>query len=90
MLMPYLDDLNGRKALFVNGKPHIILGLQWDCDACYSPLDAEIVSDHFTSKTPRNISEIIYNRLYGTLQGDSMTRNIDKDLFKWLDTDVPP
>lgn len=34
--MPELRLLNGRKMLYVDGKPFIILGLQWDCDSCYS------------------------------------------------------
>jgi hypothetical protein len=39
--MPCLRELNGRKALYVDGKPFIILGLQWDCDWCYSPEDLD-------------------------------------------------
>lgn len=35
--MPQLRELNGRKALFVNDKPFIPLGLQWNCEYCYSP-----------------------------------------------------
>ena len=39
--MPCLKELNGRRALYVDGKPFIILGLQWDCDWCYSPEDMD-------------------------------------------------
>jgi hypothetical protein len=39
--MPCLKDLNGRRSLYVDGKPFIILGLQWDCDWCYTPEDMD-------------------------------------------------
>ncbi len=35
--MPRLRDLNGRKVLFAEGQPFLILGLQWDCDSCFAP-----------------------------------------------------
>lgn len=35
--IPHLRELNGRKALYVDGKPLILLGLQWNCEYCYSP-----------------------------------------------------
>ena len=35
-LLPALRELNGHKALYVDGQPFLILGLQWDCDSCYS------------------------------------------------------
>jgi hypothetical protein len=34
--MPQMRQLNGAKALFVDGRPFLILGLQWDCDSCFS------------------------------------------------------
>ncbi len=34
--LPELRELNGHKALYVDGKPFLMLGLQWDCDSCYN------------------------------------------------------
>jgi len=34
--MPQIRELNGGKALFVDGLPFLILGLQWDCDSCFA------------------------------------------------------
>lgn len=34
--MPQLREINGRKALYVHGRPFIILGLQMDCEDCFS------------------------------------------------------
>jgi hypothetical protein len=34
--MPEVRELNGRKTFFVDDLPYLILGLQWDCDTCYS------------------------------------------------------
>jgi hypothetical protein len=34
---PRIVELNGRKTLFVDGRPFLILGLQWDCDSCFAP-----------------------------------------------------
>ncbi len=35
--LPALKDVGGRAALLVDGRPFIILGLQWDCDSCLAP-----------------------------------------------------
>jgi hypothetical protein len=35
--MPQMRELNGRRVLFVDDKPFLILGLQWDCDTPFSP-----------------------------------------------------
>jgi len=42
--LPRLEELNGRQALFVDGQPFLIRGLQWDCDSCYA---AEIMDPLF-------------------------------------------
>ena len=34
---PRIAALNGRKLLHVDGRPFLVLGLQWDCDSCFSP-----------------------------------------------------
>ncbi len=34
--MPRIAPLNSRKILEVDGKPFLILGLQWDCDSCFA------------------------------------------------------
>jgi hypothetical protein len=36
MSLPRLEMRNGRPGLTVDGQPFLILGLQWDCDACFS------------------------------------------------------
>jgi len=40
-MIPYIGEMNGHKTLFVDGKPFIILGLQWDCDGCYTKADMD-------------------------------------------------
>jgi beta-galactosidase GanA len=35
--MPQMCELTGRKVLFVDGHPFLILGVQWDCDTPLSP-----------------------------------------------------
>ncbi|MDR1286207.1 MAG: DUF5597 domain-containing protein [Treponema sp.] len=69
-LMPHLDDLNGRKALFVDGKPYIILGLQWDCDACYSPLDMDPFFDHAVKFGINTASLLLYWRQIEPARGE--------------------
>lgn len=34
--LPRLDRRDGRTRLLVDGRPFLILGLQWDCDSCFS------------------------------------------------------
>ena len=34
--MPRVASVNGRQMLVVDGKPFLILGLQWDCDSCFA------------------------------------------------------
>jgi beta-galactosidase GanA len=34
---PRLGELKGRKVLYVDDRPFLILGLQWDCDSCFAP-----------------------------------------------------
>jgi len=34
--MPRLASVAGRSRLLVDGRPFLILGLQWDCDGCFS------------------------------------------------------
>ena len=33
---PQMRESHGRRVLFVDGKPFLILGLQWDCDSCFT------------------------------------------------------
>src|SRR5262249_54991332 len=44
--LPHMERRNGRPQLIVDDRPFLILGLQWDCDSCFSteemnPLFAE-------------------------------------------------
>lgn len=34
--LPHLENVNGQWRLIVDGEPFLILGLQWDCDSCFS------------------------------------------------------
>lgn len=34
--LPRLDRRDGRTRLLVDGRPFLVLGLQWDCDSCFS------------------------------------------------------
>ncbi len=36
MPLPQIVQVNGRPQLQVDGRPFLILGLQWDCDSCFS------------------------------------------------------
>lgn len=36
MSLPRLEQRNGRPGFIVDDQPFLILGLQWDCDACFS------------------------------------------------------
>ena len=36
MSLPRLESIDGRPRLMVNDQPFLILGLQWDCDSCFS------------------------------------------------------
>lgn len=69
-LMPHLEDLNGRKALFVDGKPYIILGLQWDCDACYSPEDMDPFFEHAVKMGINTASLLLYWRQVEPVEGE--------------------
>ncbi|GHV12292.1 beta-galactosidase [Spirochaetia bacterium] len=69
-LMPHLEDLNGRKALFVDGKPYIILGLQWDCDTCYSPEDMDPYFDHAVKMGINTASLLLYWRQIEPVEGE--------------------
>jgi len=33
---PRLERIDGRVRLLVDGQPFLILGIQWDCDSCFS------------------------------------------------------
>ncbi|MDR1899759.1 MAG: DUF5597 domain-containing protein [Treponema sp.] len=61
-MMPHLEELNGRKALYVDGKPFIILGLQWDCDGCYTPEDMDPFFEHGKKMGLNTASLLLYWR----------------------------
>lgn len=37
MALPRIEHVDGHARLLVDGRPFLILGLQWDCDSCFSP-----------------------------------------------------
>jgi hypothetical protein len=69
-MMPHLEDLNGRKALFVDGRPFIILGLQWDCDGCYTPEDMNPFFEHGQKMGLNTASLLLYWREVEPVEGE--------------------
>ena len=59
---PQLKELNGRKALYVDGKPFIMLGLQWDCDGCYTKEDMDPLFEHGRKMNLNMASLLLYWR----------------------------
>ena len=57
---PSLRKLNGRRVLFVDGKPFIMLGLQWDCDWCYSPYEMEPYFEQAKKMCLNTVSLLLY------------------------------
>ena len=76
-LMPHLEELNGRKALFVDGKPFIILGLQWDCDGCYTPEDMDPFFEHGEKMSLNTASLLLYWREIEPEEGKYDFRMLD-------------
>jgi len=68
--MPQLRELNGRKALYVDGKPFIILGLQWDCDGCYTPEDMDPFFAHGEKMALNTASLLLYWREVEPVEGE--------------------
>jgi hypothetical protein len=46
MELPKIIQVEGRPRLVVDGKPFLILGLQWDCDSCFSPAEMNPLFPH--------------------------------------------
>jgi hypothetical protein len=69
-LAPHLEELNGHKALFVDGKPFIILGLQWDCDGCYTPQDMDPFFEHGQKMGLNTASLLLYWREVEPREGE--------------------
>ncbi|GHV72168.1 beta-galactosidase [Spirochaetia bacterium] len=69
-LLPHLEELNGRKALYVDGKPFIILGLQWDCDGCYTPEDMDPFFEHGQKMGLNTASLLLYWREVEPVEGE--------------------
>ncbi len=46
MELPKIIQVEGRPRLVVDGKPFLILGLQWDCDSCFSPAEMDPLFPH--------------------------------------------
>lgn len=60
--MPQLKELNGHPALYVNGNPFIILGLQWDCDWCYHPHELDAYFEEIKKMNANTASLLLYWR----------------------------
>jgi hypothetical protein len=60
--LPRLGELNGRKALFVGGEPFLILGLQWDCDSCFSPGEMDPLFPEATKMGCNSAALLLYWR----------------------------
>ncbi len=37
MSLPRIEQVGGQSRLLVDDQPYLILGVQWDCDSCFSP-----------------------------------------------------
>jgi hypothetical protein len=44
--IPQIVHVDGRPRLLVDGRPFLILGLQWDCDSCFSPEEMNPLFPH--------------------------------------------
>ncbi len=44
--LPQIVRVDGRPRLLVDGRPFLILGLQWDCDSCFSPEEMNPLFPH--------------------------------------------
>ena len=79
--MPHLAELNGRKALIVDGKPFISLGLQWDCDGCYTPEEMDPFFAHGQKMGLNTASLLLYWREVEPVEGeyhlDMLTHRIE-------------
>ncbi|MDD5367827.1 MAG: beta-galactosidase [Anaerolineaceae bacterium] len=61
-MMPQLIDLHDHKALFVNGKPYLILGIQLDCDDCFSFEPIDTLFPHAKEMGCNTIQPLLYWR----------------------------
>lgn len=46
MTVPQVRWVDGRRRLLVDGRPFLVLGLQWDCDSCFSPAEMNPLFPH--------------------------------------------
>ena len=44
--LPKIIEVNGQPRLMVDGRPFLILDLQWDCDSCFSPEEMNPLFPH--------------------------------------------
>jgi hypothetical protein len=45
-MLPRIEYRNGQPRLLVDERPFLILGLQWDCDSCFSPAEMNPLFPH--------------------------------------------
>lgn len=45
-MLPRIERRGGQPRLLVDGRPFLILGLQWDCDSCFSPEEMNPLFPH--------------------------------------------
>jgi beta-galactosidase GanA len=67
--MPQLVDLHNHKTLFVNGKPYLILGIQLDCDDCFSTEPIDFLLPHAREMGCNTIQPLLYWRVIEPEEG---------------------
>jgi hypothetical protein len=76
-MIAHFEELNGRKAFFVDGKPFIILGLQWDCDGCYTPEDMDPFFEHGEKMGLNTASLLLYWKEIEPVKGEYRFEMLD-------------
>ena len=64
-----LRELNGRKLLYVDGEPFLILGLQLNCDSCYDPATMDRLLKNARKMGCNSVALLLYWRLIEPEEG---------------------
>ena len=65
-----LRELNGRKALYVDGEPFLILGLQLNCDSCFDPVMIDRLLKNAERMGCNSVALLLYWRLIEPEEGN--------------------